>query len=386
MDACNAVDKELEKLLGRFSAYRESLDKIDELIDHVKTTKNGIDEAPPDSQLSPLQAHILASCGKKVKETTRALSTDHKEIHSNVSKVGKAIDRNFVSDFTGTTQEGIFSGNDAVLLNEAISEHLLRQGHINVADMLIKEADLIIDQQQKEPFFELNRILEECKNHNLEPALNWVMAKREELISKNSPLEFKLHRLKFIDLVKNGRCKEALDYAKNFSRFREHLKEVQRLMGSFAFVRMGLENSPYSDLLDPVNWLEVNDILAKDACSFLGLSINSPLEVSVTAGCIALPTLLQIKQVMRQRQCTGVWSSKEELPVEVDLDNEYRFHAIFACPILRQQCGRTNPPMRLVCGHAISKDALNKLVVGNKLKCPYCPMEMDPKQAQQIRF
>ena len=44
MDACNAVDKELEKLLGRFSSYRESLDKIDELIDHVKTTKNGIDE------------------------------------------------------------------------------------------------------------------------------------------------------------------------------------------------------------------------------------------------------------------------------------------------------------------------------------------------------
>ena len=55
--------------------------------------------------------------------------------------------------------------------------------------------------------------------------------------------------------------------------------EIQRLMGSFAFVRMGLENSPYADLLDPVNWLEVNDILAKDACSFLGLSINSPLEV-----------------------------------------------------------------------------------------------------------
>ena len=50
------------------------------------------------------------------------------------------------------------------------------------------------------------------------------MAKREELNSKNSPLEFKLHRLKFIDLIRNGRCKEALDYAKNFSRFREHLK------------------------------------------------------------------------------------------------------------------------------------------------------------------
>eukprot|EP00795_Rhopilema_esculentum_P011871 gene11871-2421_t len=119
-------------------------------------------------------------------------------------------------------------------------------------------------------------------------------------------------------------------------------------MGCFAFMRIGLENSPYSDLLDPVNWLEINDILARDACTLLGLSISSPLEVSVTTGCIALPTLLQIKQVMRQRQCTGVWSSKEELPVEIELENDYRFHSIFACPILRQQCGRTNPPMRLV--------------------------------------
>ena len=50
------------------------------------------------------------------------------------------------------------------------------------------------------------------------------MAKRDELNSRNSPLEFKLHRLKFIDLLRNGRCKEALNYAKNFSRFREHLK------------------------------------------------------------------------------------------------------------------------------------------------------------------
>ena len=55
--------------------------------------------------------------------------------------------------------------------------------------------------------------------------------------------------------------------------------EIQRLMGCFAFMRVGLENSPYADLLDPVNWLEINDILAKDACSLLGLSISSPLEV-----------------------------------------------------------------------------------------------------------
>ncbi|XP_065071367.1 E3 ubiquitin-protein ligase RMND5A-like isoform X2 [Rhopilema esculentum] len=386
MDACNSVERELDKLLGRFDQFRGNLEKLDDLIKHIQSTKNGLDGAPPGTQLSPLQAHIISACGKKIKDATQKIATEHKEIHSSVSKVGKAIDRNFVSDFTGTTQEGIFSGNEAVLLNEAISEHLLRQGHVDVADMLIQEANLTLDEKQKEPFLELNRILEECKNHNVEPALRWVQLKRDELQSKNSSLEFKLHRLKFIDLVKEGQWREALEYSKNFSRFTTQIKEIQRLMGCFAFMRIGLENSPYSDLLDPVNWLEINDILARDACTLLGLSISSPLEVSVTTGCIALPTLLQIKQVMRQRQCTGVWSSKEELPVEIELENDYRFHSIFACPILRQQCGRTNPPMRLVCGHAISKDALNKLVTGNKLKCPYCPMEMDPKQAQQIRF
>ena len=54
------------------------------------------------------------------------------------------------------------------------------------------------------------------------------------------------------------------------------------------------------------------------------------------------------------------------LQVEIDLGHEYHFHSIFACPILRQQSTQSNPPMRLVCGHVISKDALSKLSNMNK--------------------
>lgn len=39
-------------------------------------------------------------------------------------------------------------------------------------------------------------------------------------------------------------------------------------------------------------------------------------------------------------------------------------HSVFACPILRQQGSEQNPPMRLLCGHVISKDALTKLCQG----------------------
>ena len=50
-------------------------------------------------------------------------------------------------------------------------------------------------------------------------------------------------------------------------------------MGCFLFSHRGLEQSPYSDLLDPWHWTEVADMFAKDACKLLGLSLESPLGI-----------------------------------------------------------------------------------------------------------
>lgn len=52
--------------------------------------------------------------------------------------------------------------------------------------------------------------------------------------------------------------------------------------------------------------------------------------------------------------------------IEIDLGPSSRYHSIFACPILRQQSTESNPPMRLTCGHVISRDALNKLTTSAK--------------------
>ena len=68
-------------------------------------------------------------------------------------------------------------------------------------------------------------------------------------------------------------------------------------MGSLLYVPQGLSHSPYSHLLDVMNWLEICDIFTRDACGLLGLSVESPLSVVVKAGCAALPPLLNIKQV-----------------------------------------------------------------------------------------
>ncbi|MEQ2202364.1 E3 ubiquitin-protein transferase rmnd5b [Xenoophorus captivus] len=91
----------------------------------------------------------------------------------------------------------------------------------------------------------------------------------------------------------------------------------------------------------------------------------------------------------------GVWTHKDELPVspsfnfclspplhsagtfsyfslclhveiEIDLGKKCWYHSVFACPILRQQTSESNPPMKLICGHVISRDALNKLTNAGK--------------------
>lgn len=36
---------------------------------------------------------------------------------------------------------------------------------------------------------------------------------------------------------------------------------------------------------------------------------------SINAGCVALPALLSIKHVMKQRNVDDIWSGKDELPV-----------------------------------------------------------------------
>ncbi|XP_066926710.1 E3 ubiquitin-protein ligase RMND5A-like isoform X2 [Clytia hemisphaerica] len=339
-----------------------------------------------EDTLQGLPLHSLAAASKRVKEETNKVALEHKELHAYVSKVGKSIDRNFTSEFGGTTQEDIFSGDARDLLNEAIVEHLMRQGQEETANKLIEESELSLPPNSEYAFNEINTILNAFREKNIEPALSWAVSHHEELKSMHSELEFKLHKLKFLTLLRSGFFKEALYYSRKLSAFDGHLKEIQSLMACFAFMKTGMEKSPYADLFDDSLWVETSDLLAKDACALLGLPKCSPLEVSVSVGCTALPSLLQIRQVMQQRQVEGMWSAKEELPVEIDLDNEFRFHSIFACPILRQQCGRTNPPMRLVCGHVISKDALQRLSNSNKLKCPYCPKEMDPRDAKRIYF
>ena len=65
-------------------------------------------EVSESNPLSPSQTITLIQALQAAKESTKKTATDHRDLHSSVSKVGKAIDRNFVSDYDSTSRNDIF--------------------------------------------------------------------------------------------------------------------------------------------------------------------------------------------------------------------------------------------------------------------------------------
>ncbi|CAD5117653.1 DgyrCDS6406 [Dimorphilus gyrociliatus] len=384
MANCNAVQKEIDKVLSKFAVMKEeSAKEIDDVINSFAELKKKIENG---GDLQEGEKLFLA-CNSITRNVLSRISNNHKDLHNQVSKVGKAIDRNFTSDFEAIITDPSFEcRND--LLNKSIAEHLIREGRIDITDILARESGMLFTDENHELFLKLHCILEELKNHHLELAIEWAESCKNSFQNTNSHLEFTLHKLQFIKLVKKKQLTECLSYAtKHLSKFAvEHTSEFQTLIGCLMYVNKGLENSPYSHLLDAQLWRDAEILLLKEACYLNGLSVESPLSVVINAGCRALPPLLDIKNIMHQRKCNDVWSNKDELPVEIELPNENRYHSIFACPILKQQTSEANPPLRLICGHVISRDALLKLATVNKVKCPYCPVEQQTSEAREICF
>ncbi|XP_018798083.1 PREDICTED: protein RMD5 homolog A [Bactrocera latifrons] len=432
VEALNSVGKELDRVIYKLKDIRENaaaeiadvatlLEELMKVLNKAEQEMSGTintstqvdapsdvddpmaDEADMQVEMEPAKPrlndsqvkHVLDTL-QKANEKLQRISAEHRDLHGAVSKVGKVIDRNFVSDFTATTRvDALQDEENLMLLNKVMAKHYCRQGMDDVARLLIKESGMPEEMAQEvfdseSSFAEIYRIWKGIQQQELGPALEWATRYSEELIAKNSTLEFKLHRLAFLQIMSRGISAqaEAIAYArKNFGKFIDRFEhEIPNLMGCFIYLPMGIDNSPYKHLISSQVWMEASYVFMKDACHTLGISKNSALSVVINAGCTALPALLNIKQVMQSRQVLSIWNARDELPIEIDLDPEYRYHSIFACPILRQQTTEDNPPKKLTCGHVISNDALHKLSNGHILKCPYCPVEQNADDAVRIYF
>lgn len=61
------------------------------------------------------------------------------------------------------------------LLNEVICEHFLRRGSIDIVDSLVEEGHMFSNEEKRQPFIEMNYILERLRFKDVQPALEYVL-------------------------------------------------------------------------------------------------------------------------------------------------------------------------------------------------------------------
>lgn len=274
------------------------------------------------TELSRDKISELKNAIKKSKDKLHQIATDHRNLHGTVSKVGKAIDKNLAPDYNAIAPVDMLeSQSDIRILNQVIIEHFYRQGMTDVAETLTKESRLPSEEADYELFADIYAMCEGILSRNLGPAIEWVNQYTPELDARYSSLEFKLHRLAFLQILEKGlqTQAEAITYARvHFKKFIDRFeKDIQTLMGTLIYLPNGVQNSPYSHLFSQDMWTEAADAFLTESCEIIGINKDSALEIVVNAGCIAMPALSNLKQIMQRNQVAGIWSGRNELPVSI---------------------------------------------------------------------
>lgn len=404
------LDLELAKL-RRDANLGESIQDVDKIIDQLELAREQIVHDPSSASIT------LAKLQNPLKTGFDKVNENLNKVHRGQSKYSKALEKNLPQKELPFDIDGLASRPS--LVNRAIAMHLLREGQFQVASTFLDEvqenppqpssapgtpnssdrdeADLtsLKSRELQDKFSNMYNILNEMKLRNLCPAIEWAMANSQELERRGSNLEFELSKLQFVwlflgpsvnglpDDMNNG-VMAALRYAQqNFQRFQARfLKDISQLATAMAYTS-NLEDSPYYRTFDTATaWDDVANSFTREFCSLLGLSAESPLYLAATAGAIALPVLLKLYAIVKEKRTE--WTTSAELPVEIALPRSMIFHSIFVCPVSKEQTTAENPPMMMPCGHVVAKESLHKLSKGGKFKCPYCPGESVPSQAREI--
>ena len=84
----------------------------------------------------------------------------------------------------------------------------------------------------------------------------------------------------------------------------------------------------------------------------LDLPNESGFFLTLLSGMISLPQILKAEKIIKDKKDI---INEKELPYEITLPNQLKFHSLFVCPVTKEISTPENPPMLLICGHAVSQ-------------------------------
>jgi len=110
-----------------------------------------------------------------------------------------------------------------------MADHLVRTGRVHLGRALAERRGVagLVDHQVFDRVAAVSRKI--CDEHSVKEALEWCADYESSLKKTNSSIVFQLHRMSFLDQVRNGRQLKAIAYAKkNLAQFAgNHMEELQ---------------------------------------------------------------------------------------------------------------------------------------------------------------
>ncbi|GMT06234.1 hypothetical protein PENTCL1PPCAC_28408 [Pristionchus entomophagus] len=369
------IREELEALRDKYlpplAKAASSLRKLKEEVVDESTKGTG--------ELSVAAQYLIEQDLERAETDLRDLVSDHRSVHTAISKSGKDIDR-----YLGKNLSGLFKGQKDLeepekglrdYTSQLICKHIHTSGYIKSSAALVKDAGLTGPLEElPADRMDIETLTGYLKEHNLAGLTEWVMRNEEN----NFVLLSDLDKLKVVKMIKKGERAQAIQYCKKMRTRVDSDREFEGIYKA-AFVLKDskvYENSKLDPLYDDLQ-KRIMYALTYEQCL---------LPYLLHIGIQSIPNLMHIRQHIDKRP--DFMFSGEEFPMA--LSSECDGHCTVNCPILRQQVTKENPAVRISCGHVMSKDAVTKLSAQsrgvNRIKCPYCPSESTLEQAQDLLF
>ncbi|CAJ0593131.1 unnamed protein product [Cylicocyclus nassatus] len=247
-----------------------------------------------------------------------------------------------------------------------ICSQMLRCGHVESAKALANEVE-ITNMVDLEVFAKVERVINALLNKDTTPCLEWVGEHRSKLRRMGSKLEQVVRVQNAVELVREGRVKDALMY------IRKHLgtlkdgwcEDAMKLMGLIAL--RGHNDIPaYKELLSDHRWQRLADLFREEVFALYQLPHQSAFAMCLQCGLSAYKTPhCSPGGVERCPTCQPcAYALAEGLPYAHTVNSR------LICAYSGEALNEENHPMMMPDGRVYGEKAIRELQVDNMVRCP----------------
>ncbi|EGT30059.1 hypothetical protein CAEBREN_12836 [Caenorhabditis brenneri] len=331
---------------------------------------------------------LIEGAVEKAAKLSKDTSEYHKEIHTSLSKVGKHIDRHF--ELSPAPQFKVYCDLTSSPRRKEVGcgliyDYVMCNGMNSVGELIKEEMDYY-DFDVQEPHI-LQKIVIDLRVGDIASSLEYLERERPP---EEKELRRSLQTQMITDCIEDGL--ESYDRTvKQLRKFKypfvDDKERAALLVGALLIGKAAKEDARYKNLFDSTN----REFISQKMTSFF-VPYEAPLKNLMKYGLRNVDKVTELCFL----GYIGTYIYGTELPIGTFLNI---CHSAFACPILKEQCTETNPPMRLVCGHVVSRDAIARLTSSHRInrsasrnqrhhrfKCPYCPREQYIEGARAVKF